>query len=211
MKRGLQVITLVFVILVVFSRSAEADLWDWLDQLSGPGPFSTRGNAAFTVHCNRSGPGSGWLQLLDSAGSRGPCVFVDIRRFTSREDDKFFRVNVTIAEVGPSYRIAPPFEIGFGAGIFHIASRGESGNQFTLSFPRLVFMPLFLKESWQKHSDLSFFQAYFRQTRIIGELNEEDFRLKPGQTFSVRHDGVASAGFIIDFVALGHAVRRWTQ
>lgn len=41
MKRAISVIWLVLLTLVAWPRSAEADLWDFLQEFSGPGPFHT--------------------------------------------------------------------------------------------------------------------------------------------------------------------------
>jgi hypothetical protein len=204
MRRGTW---LALILLIVSARPAKANIWDILLELSGPGPFDGRGNASATIYCHGFDSGSGFLRLLDRPDARGPCFFVDVRRFESPDDERFFRVRVTTTEVGPMYRIAPPIEVGFGVGVIHFNSSGRTADRATFSFPRVVLKPLLLVPSWQgkRKGNLGFFQFYFRETQILGELNKkDDFRATPTNTqpFKVNNDLVASAGMIIDVVGL---------
>jgi hypothetical protein len=158
-----------------------------------------------TIYCQ----GRGVLRLLEGTGQNATCIFADVRRFRSDEDDRFFPVDVEIYETGPTYRLAPPIEIGFGIGLIHFNSeRLEGGdvtrNHLTLSFPRIAFKPLLLFPGLQnvRQGNLGFIQYYFRETRIIGELTEADFSPKPGARFRAVDENVSSTGFLIDVVAL---------
>jgi hypothetical protein len=205
----------VFIVMTIWSQPAMADWWDWFAELSGPGGFKGRGtskfpfptNVAATVYCQ----GSGWFKLLDNPDARGTCFFVDFRGFEAPEDFKFRRVSATVTEIGPTYRLAPPIEIGFGVGVMHFNSRfdttGETrtADRMTVSFPRLVLKPLLLVPGLQQKArgNFGFLQVYFRETAIVGELNKkDDFLPLSSEPFQVRNDLVASTGVLIDVVGL---------
>ena len=207
MLRLLRGIGLLLLILTTFSQPARADIWDWFGELSGPKEATSRGNIAATLYCRGTGKPFVLLNGDDFKNDkRGPCIFADIRRFKNKEDDRFFPARFEVYESGPTYLLAPPFEIGFGIGLIHFDSSGVKTNHLTLSFPRLIFKPLmFFNEN---DSSLGFFQYYFRETRIIGDLTQDDFRPKPGVKFNAQHDLVPSTGFIIDAVAFVDFVRK---
>jgi hypothetical protein len=203
------VVTVLLLILAFVPVPAEAQIWDILAELSGPGPFTGRGNVSATIFCHgalprNGGEGSGWFRLLSEPDKKGPCYFVDVRRFKSKEDTYFFPTRVEVYEAGTMYRLAPPVEIGFGLGVIHFDSGGGEikANRMTLSFPNVVLKPFLLSTRLQNNGNWGFFQAYFRETRIVGELTAANFLPKPGAVFETRHDFVPSAGFIIDAVAL---------
>jgi hypothetical protein len=204
MKRALHVVSLVLVLAAVSSRPAEANLWDWLDQLSGPGPFASRGNIAFTLQCEPA-PGTrtrddNWLNIL-RPDERGQCWYFDQRVFRSEADDRFGPVTASISEVGSSYQLVGSLEVGAGAGLARFSSEGASATRLTLTFPRLVFKPLRLIPQLDERRWPSFFQVYYRETLIVGPLRHDDFDFEEGVTFSVDHDRVKSMGFIIDVTA----------
>jgi hypothetical protein len=151
-----------------------------------------------TLYCK--GTAAGKFKMLHSADDKGPCIFTDVHRFKSEEDDRFFPVRMEMYEAGPTYRLAPAFEVGVGMGLIHFDSSGVKTNRFILTFPRFVFKPLMFKDP--SNGNLGFIQIYFSENHIFGELDEDDFRPKPGVTFHTRHDLVPSTGFIVDAVAL---------
>lgn len=209
MLRTLRVTSLVLITMLVWSQPANADWWDFFAELSGPGPFHGRGhwpeNVMATIYCHGVSSGSGWVRLLDKAEARGPCFFADLRNFEAPNDDKFFRTRATVTEIGPTYRLAPPIEVGIGVGVIHFNSTSRTADRFTLSFPRVVLKPILLVPSWQesRKGNWGFFQIYFRETRILGELNgKDDFRAASTRPFQARNDMVASTGFLIDVVGL---------
>src|SRR6266850_5149319 len=195
MLRILRTATLVLVLLTFLPQAAHADWWEVLAELSGPGPFAGRGkvpeSATATIYCRGFSSGSGWFRLLDRADPRGPCVFVDLHNYEAPDDDKFFRVRATLTEVGPTYRLAPSVEVGLGVGFIHFNSSGRTADRFTVSFPRVVFKPLLLSSTLQekRKGNWGFFQVYFRETHIVGELNSnDDFRPRAGHTFKTNDD-----------------------
>src|SRR2546426_6452456 len=111
MLRVLRATGLVLIATIFWSSPAEADIWDFLAELSGPGPFDGRGKlpeaAMATIYCRGVRSGSGFLRLLDNPDARGPCFFAEVHNFEAPDDERFFRVRATITEVGTTYRLAP--------------------------------------------------------------------------------------------------------
>jgi len=208
MMQALRITSMVLIVMTIWSVPAKADIWDWLEQLSGPGPFNGRGklpeSATATIYCHGFDSGSGWLRLLNRADARGPCVFADVHNFEAPDDERFFRVRATLTEFGPTYRIAPPVEVGIGVGLIRFNSTGKITDRMTISFPRVVFKPLLLVPSLQekRKGNWGFIQMYFRETHILGKLNQDDFRPQRGTTFHTDEDMVASTGILIDVVGL---------
>jgi hypothetical protein len=202
MLRLLRGIGLLLLTLTTFSQPARADIWDWFGDLSGPGPFFDRGNLMATLYCR--GAGAGRFQTLQNADDKGPCIFADVHRYKSEETDRFFPVRMEMYESGPTYRLAPAFEVGLGAGVIHFDSSGVKTTKFILTFPRFVLKPLMFK--YTDNGNWGFIQVYFSENHIAGELTQKDFRPKPGVTFQTRHDLVPSTGFIVDAVALFNLV-----
>ena len=51
---------LVLVVIFLWAQPARADIWDWMEELTAPGPFHSRGNLTATVYCPGTAPvGSG--------------------------------------------------------------------------------------------------------------------------------------------------------
>jgi hypothetical protein len=208
MMRTLRGLGLVPVVLLLLCKPAKADLWDWFAELSGQGPFSGRGNVMATIYCRGTGDrgtDQQWFGLLDKGDTRVTCWSADVRRFKADDNDRFFPTRMEVYEAGPMYRLGPPFELGFSMGVIHFDSSGVKTNRLTLSFPRLAFKPLLLTK-WTD-PNWGFIQLYFRETRIVGELTQDDFRPKPGVTFRAVHDFVPSTGFIIDAPAFLRLVK----
>lgn len=222
MQRVLRLGCLMLVVLGVCSRPAEANLWDWMEELSGPGPFRDPfpfSNFVLTLKCE--GSGAFRLSTVD-VKSPTTCFFLDQRVLNNDDkknpefgDPRFNKVNVSITEIGPSIRLHPAFELSAGMGAIHFSGSGTSETRLTISFPRLVFNPLLAVPKWQtnNNADLAFFKIYFRESIIVKGLHQSDFSPKPEQAksstpFATTNERVMSMGFIIDYVALGHLLNR---
>jgi hypothetical protein len=227
MRRNFPVVGLVLVLIVAFPRPARADLWDWLQEFSGPGPFHSRnGDAMFEV-CPRKTtqkqPDGTTKTEFSYQASYDPekdntCIFFDYRGFINDGNDPFgARVSAKFYEVGVSARVHRAVELGLGFGWVHLSSQNASNmammndkTKMVLTIPRLVVKPiLFLepKEFWDKHNKLfkaaSSFKYYTRENIILGTMTAADFAVDPKvNSFRVKNDRVASSGFIIDVAEL---------
>jgi len=209
--RVIRVNILVLVVLATWVQPARADIWDWMEELTGIGPSHSRGNLTLTLHCR--GANAGWFKPLPSEDQRSvfqrACYFADFRRFKSEEDARFFPSRIEMYEAGPMFQILPPLEIGAGVGLMHIDSSGIKVDRMTISLPRIVLKPLLLIPALEKKPDWGFIQLYFRQTRIFDEFTEADFNTKPGYTFQSRINGdlPSSFGFMIDGTLLFRSIK----
>lgn len=235
MRLSLRVGFLVLAMSLIGAARAEANIWDWLEELNGPGPSRSRGNFMINLRCgvpedatnlagqryqsvNRSKVPTNQANLLlplpklripNNPGTRATCLFVDFRALHAEEDSRFYPVDVTITEIGTSVWVHRALEIGAGAGAMTFRSHNPvtdtdfNGARMTITFPRLVFRPL-LAAPWARFQDSrwGFLQIYFKESIVVGNLNDGDFASKPGTEFSRRHQRVESMGFIIDVIAL---------
>ena len=212
MKRVFPLAGLVLVALMASAQPAYADLWDWLQELSGPGPFHTGGSILGTV-C----PGSGPQIRPYEATSNTPCVFFDFRRFLPSKGDNFpTRVEVTAYDTGLTWEVRRPVEVGIGVGVIVATGNGKTATRFTLTAPRIAVKPVLLlgdlfgkAKYWETHPKArrfgSILKWYARETVITGRLTAQDLGVSPDKsTFNAKNDRVASAGFLID---IGELVR----
>jgi hypothetical protein len=232
MKRTFQLLGLVVTVLLVCSRPAEANggWWDWLEDLSGPGPFHSRKpyNLMLTLICTDTGV-TGAERLFKfpdypkdpkpgEPAKQPTCLFYDQRFLRTDADTRFGTVDATMIEIGPYVRLHRSFEVGAGVGFIHFSSTRADGTrltptQVTVSFPRLVFMPLAAIPfgDFQTNSHWGFFKMYYKETIIGRELNETNFALAAGSTatFKSRYGRVRSTGFIIDGAELGRLIEHY--
>jgi len=219
MRHILQQACLVLAILVAGSAQAEAGLWDWLDELNGPGPSDGRGNFMFNLFCSGSAPArrvGRVFQIPRDPDARETCLYFDRRWFHAEEDDRFHPVNVTITEFGPSFRLHRAVELGAGVGWMSFSSRHGVTNQnfegtsMTITISRLALKPLVLLpgQRFRSDPDWGFLQFYIRETVIATELTEVDFASKPGITFKRTNPRVSSMGFIVDVPSAFRLIQR---
>lgn len=227
MRRAVTLLGLCLVVMTAFPRSADADIWDWLQEFSGPGPFHSGFNQMLDI-CpikvpNKNDPAKRdlhWQSTYD-AGRRSPCYFMDWRRFLNRDDgkpgigpndDNFGAgpIELNMFEFGASMRLHQAFEVGFGAGLMHIEANGRGADKLVLTAPRFVMKPVLIfrsEESWNsgsawKRKWASVLKYYVRENIISPGVEGKDFGLDPGHPnydFNVRNDRVLSTGFILDF------------
>jgi len=215
MKPTLRLGCLVLAMSVIGTTRAEANIWDWLEELNGPGPSRSRGNFMMNLKCrapNEKDERGQPLRLTKFTIPKNPeadatCLFFDFRALHAEENALFYPVTLTISEIGTSVWLHRTVELGAGVGAMTFTSRdgvtGETftGARMTISFPRLVFRPL-LAHPDAKSSRWGFLQIYFKESVIVGDLDQGDFASKPGNVFSRRHQRVESMGFIVDVIAL---------
>ena len=221
MRRPFRLAVLVLTVSLLGAAHAEAGLWDWLDELNGPGPSGSRGNFMLNLLCTGTGsPSESWrsrlFEIPRDATGRDACLFFDRRWFHADEDSRFYAVNITVTEFGPTVRIHPAVELGAGIGwLSYSSTHGVTNQEFdgtrlTISFPRVVLKPLAVVpyRDMMTNPDWGFLQMYFRESIVAGELTQNDFASKPGTTFSRKYQRVKSMGFIIEVPSLIRLVRR---
>jgi hypothetical protein len=299
MRPVFRLVALILLVCLIGSGRAEAGIWDWLEELNGPGPSSTRGNFMTNFSCRRINKsetsmteivkekeGSRLLTPADFAtpspeflaNLRAPvsqpqtisappitqitpatattprvettfsttikslrladgttqktttlktnsvaflpkftvpvqtydsakCMFFDLRVLHADDDLRFYPVDIVFGEIGTSIWIHNLVEIGAGAGAIWFTSRNPetdhryTGIRPTVTFPRIAFKPL-LALPKVDDSRWGFFQVYFKESIIVGTVDQDDFASKPGNIFSRNSQRVTSMGFIIDLPSL---------
>jgi hypothetical protein len=213
MKRVLLVAGLVCSVVIGSPRPASASLMDWLQELSGPGPFNGRAWNAMLDVCPGKGEQDTEHFFASENDSKEPaaCIFVDKRRFRNADGDNFGagRIDVGIWELGGSVRVHRAVSIGFGFGRIGFSSQGGEKDTWVLTAPRIVVKPAMLFGSAKFWNDrnpgwlalASIFKYYVKDNVIAGRLTGADFGLKAGDAnvnFVVENDHVWSRGFILD-------------
>jgi hypothetical protein len=217
-KRALLLAGLVCAGLIGAPRPASAGFMDWLQELSGPGPFNGRAwNAMLDVCPQREGPL--FVNELD-VNPLVPCIFIDKRRFANLEGDNFGagRIDVGIWEVGVSAHVHRAVAIGFGFGRIGFSSEGGEKETLVVTAPRIVVKPAMFFGTdafWKANEPLrivaSIVKFYVKDNIIQGRLTGADFGLQPGDAnfnFEVQDDRVWSRGFILDLTeSIGFLLR----
>lgn len=228
MRRASAVCQAAVGFLLLFTGRAEAETWwDFLEALSGPGPFRGRNYATGDVYCleqpSTDARGSAarsddfkpalikarpnWFgrsrlpQTLDQVGNE-PCIYFDYAGLRSEPDAKYpFSVQAHFLETGVGYRILPAVEVGAGAGVLRLVTDMDavtrSVHRLTVTPVRVKVMPLFVFRPLRKRTWPAAFQVYYRQSFIAGSLDGEDFGI-PREQFSENGEFVRSFGLRID-------------
>lgn len=222
MKRALSLVGMALITLL-FPAPARADVWDWLSEFSGPGPFHTRNLNLMTPCVEEIKATSEEAMKPVSVSQPKTCWWVDYRSFTNKPDQDDFRagrVDIHVTEAGASVKVHRAIDIGFGAGaMFFDSDNGEPFTRAVLTVPRVVITPALLFGSdsdWTTSSSTrlrrlkSFAKTvkyYFKENIVLGPLSQEDFGLTPTQSnFKVTNDRVFSSGFILDLNEIGRLI-----
>jgi hypothetical protein len=217
MARVLKVMCLTAALLVCSGRPAEARLIDWLEELSGPGPFTGNGGLVGTICFGSAVKSEGRAARIVGAApedKRKPCAYFDFRHFETENDDNFHQfgktVGATAYDFGATWLLYRPIELGAGIGFVRFAANDVSTTKMTLTGPRVVIKPLLMLTPVSKWRDsngapttwakvASVVKLHARQTVILGNLQATDFGVAPGlSTFNVDNDQVTSFGLLID-------------
>jgi hypothetical protein len=202
MARALRVVCLTAGLLIGGWQSAEAGLIDWMEELSGPGPFTGYGGITATICDFRESPGA--LRL----GQTKPCFFVDYRHLRTREKDdasEFGKVRANAFDFGVSWQLFRFLELGAGGGVILFDGNKDPARP-TLTFARLAIKPVLLMipyDCWEEHQTwakwASVVKLYFKEGIILKNVNAGDFGVAPGaSTFDVDYDKVTSFGVMFD-------------
>jgi hypothetical protein len=205
---ALRFATLITIVLLLFPPPASAgwdDVWDYLDALSGPGPFDARGNVTVSGICPATmAPEKSEAKIARFLG-RGtvnkrkiPCAFIDFRRFVADPKLPYSRVDASLIDIGLTWQVVHPIEVGFAATRFHFKTTSVPPiNEWDLTPIRLVVRPLALFPVWRDKKAAGtlkwFIQATFRHKHLTGQ----SFGV-PDSVFHSNFDVLTSSGFIID-------------
>ena len=229
MRPVFRLVAMALLVCLIGSGRAEAGIWDWLEELNGPGP-STGSSFPFMVSflC------APYAKHDDAATQRtsvnilrkafktpdretrvSTCFYYDTHSFHADADDRFHEVDSRLWELGVTTRLHETVEIGGGLGRFSFSSRfpdsdgGEelSGGRFAVTFPRFVFKPL-LAIPWgsPKSPAWGFLQLYFKHTIIVGTLADEDFASLDGTDFIRTNQRVESVGVTFDLTGVANLI-----
>ena len=222
MRRLHTVAVLVFSAVLWSVQPAYANLWDWLQEFSGPGPFHDRWVATDLMFDFCQAPlGKGPLLTdfnapteVNAAGQTVPqpvlCVYFDEHNFANEDNDNFGvnNVHVDTYEAGVSARVHRAVSLGLGGGLMRINTPGHTAYKGTLTLPRVVIKPAMLYGTdafWNSHPWyyvlLGSVKYYVKLDVVVGDVTGADFGLQSGApnfNFKTRHERLASAGFIID-------------
>ena len=219
--RLIRIVACVALMMIV-PATARATWWDWIQEMSGPGPFVSRGPVLATV-CSKdlSRLIANDRPVENNWGVDKPCWFVDLRRFASDDNRKNFPapVDLTAFDAGLTLQLLPYrfVEIGAGLGVAHFSGANDvTANRFTVTIPRVVITPLaLLSPLSSKHKFVKNFVRVLKLHAgyiwIPGSVQAEDFGVNrgtgPGQsTFGpVTGEFLPTHGILIDF---GELLRR---
>ena len=200
MARVLRVLCLMVIVLACGWKPAEArnPFLDWMEELSGPGPFRGWGGFVATI-CF----GGERFPGRYSEDIKKPCAYFDFRKLEAEENDNFLEfgeVGATAYDFGATWQLYRPIELGVGMGFVRFAANDVSTTRMTLTAPRLVIKPLLLipgSSGWGKWTTI--LKLYARENIILGNLQATDFGVAPGRsTFNVDNDKVTSFGVLFD-------------
>ena len=204
MKRAFVLTSAVLVLLAVSAQPAEANIWDVLEQLSGPGPFHSRGNVLVSGGCVQ--PQVPHLGIDSRVPARAPCWFFDLRRFHADADEFFRAVDAQAYDFGATFQVRRPIELGFGMGLIHFSSNGVNTTKVTTTPLRVVVKPLLIVPKLRDKKWAGVVKYYVRESVIWGRLTQDDFGISAARhVFNEKNDVVTSAGFLID---LGELIPR---
>ncbi|MGE3509671.1 MAG: hypothetical protein AB7N65_12400 [Vicinamibacterales bacterium] len=191
--------------------------WDFLEALSGPGPFKGKSHYMFEGVC--AGPTDTrtsdqrreltWIGRPSVSGppslediARRPCLYFDLARLEAPARPPYpDAVAATFSEIGVSYALIRPIDLGMGAGVLRFSTPTPAGarteTRAVVTPIRFVVKPLFMIPSLQKREWPDVIRVYFKQSLLIGGLNGGDFGADPA-VFSEPSEFVRSFGLVID-------------
>jgi hypothetical protein len=198
-KRMLVVAGLIAASVAVFPSSASAsgldDIWDIVDALSGPGPFSGIPVATAKISCWQNGVAKVTTAML-RPDKNDPCLYFEFHRLHVDAKAPYAEVTAKLFGLGVSFELDPALEVGAGAGVAYfsttVGTTDFNVTNFTVT-PRLVFRPLRLVPRWRNNTRLGFLQMHYRPTVRFGDIDGSDFGA-PASTFSAGTELLEKSG-----------------
>lgn len=152
--------------------------WDYLDQLSGPGPFHGKSAIAFTVGCLDQNRSIEVRHALRDPTWRNPCLYIDWRDLDATPKAPYGHVTANLVDTGLSIQVKPFLELGAGVGMASfrtaVGDREIAKHNFTITPVRIVFRPLRFR-GWSDDTRAGFLQIVVRDTVRFGRLTAADF------------------------------------
>jgi hypothetical protein len=175
------------------ASAAWGDLWDVLDNLSGPGPFHGQPVATGKIVCWRDGEPD-----VKRAGAgldrNDPCLYFEFRRLHVHPQAPYSEVWAKMFGLGVEFQQTPWLDIGASAGTARFATTVGTADFTVTNFvvsPRLVFKPL--RVFWPNKRRLGFLQMHYRPTIRFGQVDGSDFGV-PASTFSAGTEFMPKGG-----------------
>ena len=173
------------------------DVWDIIDKLSGPGPFTGGPVIAATIPCRQ---GREWkvMQAVSNPGKKDPCIYVEFRDMYVDPKGPFERVSAKLVETGVTFQQHPALDIGAGFGVAYFATTVNRTDynvtNFVVTPVRVVVKPLRLLFDDPRTGAL---QVHFRATVRFGDIDGSDFGA-PASTFQAGTEVLRGVGVILD-------------
>jgi hypothetical protein len=170
------------------------DLWDVLDNLSGPGPFS----GVFVtgkVACWEDGEKK-VTRAMVAPDKNDYCLYLEYQRAHADAQAPYERVNANAAGVGFSVELNRFFEVGAGVGFAFFTTTVAEKDYHVFNptvTPRLVFKPLRAWGRWKNNRRAGFLQMHWRPMVRFGKIDGADFGA-PANTFSAGTEVLAKSG-----------------
>jgi hypothetical protein len=207
MKSRYVLVPLVIVMVLAVPRPASARFfWSWLEEFSGPGPFT--GRTVVLTGCFRSRfPVAS--PLVGEPGRPLPCVYFDKGWFDVERDDRrgFPEIALGMNDFGGSLRIVDGIDLGAGIGWIsfrpQVAGQTEETHRKATVTPiRVVIRPLLVAvPSHMRRKMMGILSIYWKETYVDGPITGRHFGVSESQ-FHSNGELVRSFGIILDLTAL---------
>jgi hypothetical protein len=172
--------------------------WDYLDNLSGPGPFHGGPTISASFLC--------WHKQVSEVPGRSPsrratvkqaavdpfwdpCLYVDWRHLDARPASPFGYTSANLVDFGISLQVSPFFEFGAGVGFSRFQTYYDGVEKpftvtsHTVTPLRIVVKPLkIFKRTWRDDPRFGALQFVVRDTIRFGRITGADFGA-PGSTW----------------------------
>jgi len=209
MKSALTSLALVLVALVASVQPAQANIWDWMQEWSGPGPFTSNGKVWLSTFC-----------LADFKGGstdNARCYFVDVS-YLDAEATKNFPASTTahFFDFGVSWRLRRSIAVGVGAGLMTVHAN-DGAKKFTVTAPRILVEPVALgRELFAGHGSVKavnwgdnpwwhVLKFYAEGRVIVGHLSGDKLGV-PNTDYNRTNEFVMSRGLMVDLGEFVHPV-----
>lgn len=202
--------------LLCASRPVEANWYDFIEALSGPGPFKGRGIhrpfQAFpfefcVADFKPSDPFGAIGRSQENPNPKVPCLYFEMGAFTAEPKPPRFpyRVDLDTTEFGASFQLRPQVDVGFGMGFYRFDTflpddKRQGLTTVTITPLRFVLKPLYFLPA-AKGPKWGVLKLVVKETLIPRALSGTDFGTS-AEVFQEDNDLVTSFALLIDVSAL---------